>query len=159
MVYRPLNNTAGQAPQAPVSFDISIPDVITITARLAQILAEEVDLLQQMKIQKISALQDEKQRLTRALDIQKKLIARNPQALAHARAEDMEDLRAVTQIFNEILTHNHRQLRIARDVNQKLVEAICEVVTENTRHPQYDTKGNQSAQEDKKLSITLDQTA
>jgi predicted nucleotidyltransferase len=40
--------------------ELKIQDVITLTARLAQLLAEEVDLLGEMKVQKIEALQKEK---------------------------------------------------------------------------------------------------
>ena len=40
--------------------EFRIQDVVMLTARLAQLLAEEVDLLGDMKVKKIEALQQEK---------------------------------------------------------------------------------------------------
>ena len=48
--------------------DFKAQDVVMLTARLAQLLAEEVDLLTEMKVKQIDSLQKEKISVTIRID-------------------------------------------------------------------------------------------
>lgn len=130
-------------------------DVITLTARLAQLLAEEVDLLTEMKIPQIEALQQEKIFLTNALEAQRKLLDRNPNLVETIPSQDKADMRQVFEVFNDILEENHRKLKLAKEVNHKIVQAITNVVKQNTQSNAYNGRGNTSGAPFEVLSVTL----
>lgn len=133
-------------------------DVVMLTARLAQLLAEEVDLLSEMKVKKIEALQQEKLFLTNALEAQRKLIERHPYMLNTIPSRDKRDLEEVAKVFQNILDENHRKLLLAKEVNHKIVQAITAVVKENTQSRTYNGNGYTGAAAFNTLSVTLNQT-
>jgi hypothetical protein len=137
----------------------NVSDIISLTARLAQVLAEEADLLSAGDIKKVGELQKEKLLLTSALEREKKMIARNPEALQHVSAEDKQDLLSVMEIFNAILAENYRRMLVARDVNSFVVDAIGEVVNEATANSVYDKKARPDHVAREQLSVTLDEKA
>lgn len=144
-----------KAPAAPAEPKIKIQDVITITARLAQLLAEEVDLLGEMKVDKIEPLQQEKLFLVNALDANRKLLDRHPHLLETIPSQDKHDLREVVEVFNEMLEENHRKLLVAKEINHKIVQAITDVVKEHTMSRVYDGTGSTSNAPYESLSVTL----
>lgn len=137
---------------------VKVQDVITLTARLAQLLAEEVDLLNEMQVPKIEALQQEKLFLVGALDAQKKLIDKHPHILETIPSQDKKDLQEVVEVFNDILAENHRKLLLAKEVNHKIVQAITAVVKESTQSKVYDGKGYTGAAPFETVSVTLNKT-
>jgi flagellar biosynthesis/type III secretory pathway chaperone len=137
---------------------VKVQDVITLTARLAQLLAEEVDLLSEMKVSKIEALQQEKLFLVSALDAQRKLIDRHPHLLDTIPSQDKKDLQEVVEVFNTILEENHRKLLLAKEVNHRIVQAITAVVKESTQSKVYDGKGYTGAAAFETVSVTLNKT-
>jgi hypothetical protein len=145
-------------PAAPPVAKIKIQDVITLTARLAQLLAEEVDLLSDMKVSKIEALQQEKLFLVAALDAQRKLVDKNPHLLETIPSQDKKDLEEVVDVFRNILAENHRKLLLAKEVNHKIVEAITAVVKESSQSRVYDGKGITGTAPYETLSVTLNKT-
>ncbi len=137
---------------------LDVRAIITVTARLAQLLAEEVDLLSDMKVSKIEHLQNEKIFLTNALEAQKKLIDRNPHMLETIPSQDRGDLEQVVEVFSGILEENHRKLLLAKEINHKIVQAITSVVKENTQSKVYDDRGIKDIAPYESLSVTLNQT-
>lgn len=137
---------------------INIPDVVTLTARLAQIMAEEVDLLAAMKVSKIEALQKEKLFLISALEAQKKLVDKHPDFSDSIPSQDRRDLQEVVDIFDSILEENHRKLLAAKEVNHKIVQAITAVVKDNTRSRAYDSDATHGVAPFETLSVTLNKT-
>lgn len=137
---------------------IDVKAIITVTARLAQLLAEEVDLLADMKVSKIESLQNEKIFLTNALEAQKKLINKHPGVLDTIPSQDRSDLQEVVEVFNNILGENHRKLLLAKEVNHKIVQAITSVVKEHSLSKTYDDQGITGAAPYETLSVTLNQT-
>lgn len=137
----------------------NVNDIIALTARLAQVLAEEADFLESMNIQKVGELQKEKLLLTSALEREKKLIMKNPNALRDVSAEDKQDLLSVMEIFNAILAENYRRMLVAREVNSRVVDAIGQVVNEATANSVYDKKARPDHVAREQLSVTLDQKA
>lgn len=149
----------GPVPKAaPIEYTLKIQDVITLTARLAQLLAQEVDLLSEMKVGDIEALQEEKLFLVNALDAQRKLLDKNPHLLETIPSQDKHDLQEVVNVFNDILEENHRKLLMAKEVNHKVVEAITRVVRESTASKSYDGKGYNGIAPFETLSVTLNKT-
>jgi len=155
MNQEPALNTTTPAAKIPT---LKIQDVITLTARLAQLLAEEVDLLGDMKVSKIEALQQEKLFLVSALEAQRKLVDKHPHLLETIPSQDKKDLQEVVDVFNEILEENHRKLLMAKEVNHKIVEAITAVVKENTQSRAYGAKGVTTNIPYETLSVTLNKT-
>lgn len=151
-------HTAVREPMMKKEPELKVQQVITLTARLAQILAEEVDLLSEMKISKIEALQREKLFLTSALEAQRKLIDKNPQLVETIPSQDKKDLQEVVEVFNNILEENSHKLLLAREVNHKIVQAITQVVKENTLSRVYDGKGATGYAPYETLSVTLNKT-
>jgi flagellar biosynthesis/type III secretory pathway chaperone len=138
---------------------INVKDVITLTARLAQLLAEEVDMLDTMKISRVQQLQKEKQFILGALESHKRTLAKHPHLAETIPSRDKSDLEAVVRVFENILEENHRRLTIARDVNHRIVNAITEVVRDSSMSKVYGTQGQMGALGSESLSITLNQTA
>lgn len=138
--------------------NFKVQDVIMLTARLAQLLAEEVDLLGDMKVKKIEALQQEKIFLTNALDAQRKLIDRHPHIVDTIPSRDKKDLEEVAAVFQGILDENHRKLLMAKEINHKIVRAITDVVKETTQSRTYNGNGYTGAAAFNTLSVTLDKT-
>ncbi len=120
---------------------VDVDSVIALTARLAQVLAEEADLLAEMRVREIEGLQKEKMQLLEALETQKKFIDRNPELMAALSDEECLELAQIIEIFQTVMKENHRRLLIAREVNRKVVEAIKEVVQEANKNGMYDKKG------------------
>lgn len=137
---------------------IRLPDMIAITARLAQILAEEVDCLDEMRIRDIEELQDEKRRLTRTLEAMKREVDRRPEIRETFAAEDLDQFAEVSDIFNEVLQENHRKLLIAKEVNARVVMAIADVVKEEMQRHNYNQRGAQGINRDTPPSLSLNKT-
>lgn len=153
---QPISATTHKRAKKP--FAINGKDIITLTARLAQLLAEEVDLLKDMKVKKIEALQDEKLFLTEALEAHKKILKRQPELSDSIPSRDKKDLAAVVDVFEDILVENHRRLQMAKEVNQQVVGAIREVVTDTARSKYYDNGGISQIAPYESLSVTLNET-
>jgi len=138
--------------------DFRMQDVVTVAARLAQVLAEEVDLLKEMKVSKIEALQQEKIFLTNALEAQRRLIEQNPYLRETIPSQDKVDMEEIAEVFQNILEENHRKLLIAKEVNVKVVEAIRDVVRETTQSRTYNGSGYAGTAAFSILSVTLNKT-
>jgi len=153
-----MNTEATKKVGSDTAKSIDVKAIITVTARLAQLLAEEVDLLADMKISKIEALQNEKIFLTNALEAQKKLINKHPGVMDTIPSQDKKDLQEVVEVFNNILNENHRKLLLAKEINHKIVQAITSVVKEHSLSKTYDGQGITGAAPYETLSVTLNQT-
>lgn len=138
--------------------EIRIQDVVTLTARLAQILAEEVDLLNEMKVSKIADLQKEKLFLISSLEAQKKRLKENPGFSETIPSRDKQDLQEVIHVFNDILEENNHKLKVARKVNEKIVQAITSVVRDSTKSAAYGRQGTNGSSPFSSLSVTLNET-
>ncbi|MBN8530426.1 MAG: hypothetical protein J0L97_00990 [Alphaproteobacteria bacterium] len=121
---------------------ISPDALITVTARLAQLLAEEADLLREMKIKELDKLKEEKLRLVNAMERQQKLMKDNPQIAATFSAEDKERIMQVMKLFREVRDEGFHRLTVAREVNRIMMQAIHDVVAESRAKVFYDKKGS-----------------
>lgn len=134
--------------------EISMPNIMALTARLAQVLAEEADLLAEMKVKQIEPLQKEKIWLTRAVELQIKRMKKYPDLLAEIEPEEREEFAELMDIFTEVRDENYRRLLAAKEVNQRVVEAIAEVVNEQCKRGVYNEDGDEDYKKDS-VSVTL----
>ncbi len=144
----------------PFTFDdnrIDVESVIALTARLAQVLAQEADYLGEMKIRDVGRIQREKTQLLEALEAQKRYIDRNPELLDEMDDNECLELAQIVEIFNKVLAENHRRLLVAREVNARVVEAIAEVVQEASKGARYDENGH-CERDSRTVSMSLNQT-
>lgn len=151
-----LNQNIKGTANPPATQSIKMQDVMTLTARLAQLLAEEADLLAAMKIKEIEKLQEEKIFLTNAIDAQRKLLEKSPHLLETIPSRDKHDMEGLIEVFNNILAENHRKLLLAKEVNHKIVSAIKEVVKEGTTSKTYSNDGVTHYAAYETMSVTLD---
>ena len=136
---------------------LDVESIVAVTARLAQVLAEEADLLAAMKIKDVEKLQKEKNLLVDALEAQKRYVERNPHLLSTISDDDALEMAQIIEIFQKIMTENHRRLLIAKEVNQKVIEAIADVVTEAAGSGLYDRKGRADGNK-RAVSVTVNKT-
>ncbi len=136
--------------------DLNMSNIMALTARLAQVLAEEADLLAAMKVKDIEPLQKEKIWLTKAMELQVKRMRKYPHLLEKITDEEREEFAELVEIFNEVRAENYRRIMAAKEVNQKVVEAIAEVVNEHCKKGIYTESGDEDYQKDA-LSVTVNE--
>ncbi len=146
----------GNAPEDIRPQSINMGNVMALIARLAQILALEVDHLSEMDVQAIDPIQNEKKWLAKAVELQLKRVQKYPYLLEEITDEEREDFRELVLVFNDIKLENHRRLLAAKEVNERVVQAITEVVNEHNRKPSYDIKGVPEEKLDS-VSVTLNE--
>lgn len=137
---------------------VNLPDMIAIVARLAQLLAEEVDCLDEMRITDIEALQEEKRRLSRTLEMMKREVERRPEIKNSFAPEDVAVFHEVSAIFDEVLQENHRKLLVAKEINLRVVQAISDVVKEEVVRQSYNQRGNKGVMRGAVPSVSLNKT-
>lgn len=167
MVMRLFRNANASKETAPIFEDDSdmtdaekcASEIIILTSRLAHVLAVEADLLDEMKVAQIAVLQDEKVKLTNALEAIKKQINKHPEWMKEISDEQREDIFEVISVFNIILEENYQRLTMARLVNQKVIEAISDVVCETAKNDLYDHKGLSNQHPVEPISLTINEQA
>ncbi len=118
-----------------------LEDMTALTARLAEVLAEEVDMLREMRVREIEPLQKKKVALLAALEKLRREFDRRPEVFVQATQEQVERFTGVVQLFNSVLKENRDMLLLAREVNAQVVQAIGEVVADASSMPTYDKRG------------------
>lgn len=136
---------------------INMENVTALTARLAQILAQEADLLADMKVKEIEPLQKEKIWLTKAVELQLKRAQKYPYLLDEISEEDKEEFAELMEVFTSVRDENYRRLLAAKEVNQQVVNAITEVVNDHSRRGTYNQAGDEDVSPHS-LSVTLNKT-
>ncbi len=129
-------------------------EILTLlVSRLAQILAQEVDLLDAMDTEGLAELQHEKKAMVEALEKQQQLIASHPDVLEDLTQEEREDMQELAQVFSTIMQENFRRLTLAREANRRVVEAITEVANQHARQGYYTQSGQQAGEGSSPLSL------
>lgn len=137
---------------------MTLGDLTALTVRLARVLAEEVDLLEQMKIKEIENLQEEKNRLTRSIAVMKKELERLPSLTEKFLPDEVEAFRKVAAVFGHVLEENRRKLMAAKEINLSMVRAIADVIREEAQRNGYNRKGINGTNRALSPSISLNKT-
>lgn len=139
-------------------FPITLSDLTALTIRLARVLAEEVDLLSQMKVKDIGELQEEKTRLSRTIGLMKGELERNPSVMESFTEDEKESFRQVSSVFDTVLEENRRRLLVAKEVNMQVVQAISDVVREEAQRAGYNRRGSNGMNRALAPSVSLNKT-
>lgn len=156
----PLHSNEIQAAINPAAHgDVDVYELITITARLRDLLVRETAHLKAMEIQEIAKLQEEKQKLTKLMDAYQKLIQKRPELVRMLDADSRAELTELAAEFSRALAENMQRTAVARAVNQRVVQAIREVVTESNHAGTYNKYGTTLAPSNMAISFNLNQRA
>ncbi len=127
-----------------------------LISRLAQLMAQEVDVLERMDILALGELQAEKKGLVDALEKQKKLLSRHQRLVDSISEEERNDLEELIDIFNTVMQENHKRLLIAREVNARVVQAITEMANQHAQHSYYTSQGQRA--DDPSVCLSLNRS-
>lgn len=145
-------------PKTPMNSTLDVRDLLLVTSRLKDILTAETEQLKQMKVKELGHLQHEKQKLTKLLESYQMLIKSNPGLLDTLDEETREDLAYQGAEFTRVVEENFRHVSVARAINQRIVQAILDVVSERDHAGTYSKRGMTTAP-NMALSFNLNQKA
>jgi hypothetical protein len=149
-----------EPPQATRSSTAAAGGLIEIVARLVDVMHRETTLLRTMKVRQANDLFEEKTRLTRAFEERARLLKGDPALMETLSAELKAELQAAVKRFETAAEANMLAIRIARDANQHLLNAIVDAVTSKQASANnYGATGapaNPGRCQPKSLSIALD---
>lgn len=139
--------------------DVDIYELITVTARLKELLSRETEHLKRMEVKELSKLADEKQKLTKIMESYQRLIRQRPELIQALDADSREELAQLTDDFARTVSENLQRTAVARAVNMRVAQAIMEVVTENQHAGTYNKSGSAALPANMSVSFNLNQKA
>lgn len=123
-----------------------LDDLIVITARLADLLAHENEILHSMRPSAIRELQKDKADLVQSYERRMRLVREDPTILASAPPALREKLLTMTTAFETVLEENERSLRSVRAVSERVMKVIVDAATEQQLGaPAYSSAGVMAA--------------
>lgn len=138
----------------------TLRDIITVQASLAELLAEEADLMDAMQLPKVGTLQERKLKLTGLLERYMRYMQRHPEAMGRTTAEEKEELRKAAAEFQRVMKRNYDTLMVARAVNKSVVKCITQLVTRREQNPTYNARGaTKTNYRPLPISLTLNEIA
>jgi uncharacterized protein YqeY len=156
----PLNHPKNMNVGLPIiGHDVDIYELITVTARLKELLSRETEHLKRMEVGELAKLADEKQKLTKIMESYQRLIAQRPELVRALDADSREELALLMEDFTRVVSENMQRTAVARAVNQRVVQAIMEVVTENQHAGTYNRSGYSGVPTNMSVSFNLNQKA
>lgn len=102
--------------------------LIEIAARMVELMDRESNLLRTLKVRQANELFDEKTRLARAFEERARSIRSDNGMFATLSGELKAELQAAIRRFDQAAEANAQAIRIARDANQHLLNAIVDAV-------------------------------
>ena len=139
--------------------DVDLYELITVTARLKELLERETEHLKQMQVKELNSLRQEKEQLTSVMEAYQRLIAARPELISMLDEGSREELAELTEEFSRVVAENMRRTAVARAVNQRLVSTIMEVVTETQHAGTYNKYGSSRMPVNVPISLNLNQKA
>jgi hypothetical protein len=150
--HKPLPNAAAYA-------SMNIDELMGATMRLADLLMLETECLTTMRIREIEGFQKEKLDLTTLIEQYQSRIAMDPSFLANIDIKKREELLLMTDDLAFAVEENFRHTAVARSVNQRVMHAIRDALTESQSIGTYDRQGQAGGGSDLTLSMNLNQKA
>lgn len=118
-----------------------LSELIQVSGYLADLLTEENKLLAQHKAREAGALADRKTKITRFYEQKVKELTGEPEALAQVDANLREQLRMAGERIDGLMVENSRRLKVALDVNRRVVDAIAKAARDITPGPKTYSAG------------------
>lgn len=146
-----------------MSDNTSIRDLIAVTGQLITLMNRESELLEAMKADKIGEFQKEKGQLTERYAGLVKELRGEPELMAAMAGAVRDELKELLARFNATAKRNEKALRVAREVNERIVRAIIDATQQQRAAVgPYAANGAQGAQgkasRAKPLSMTVDRS-
>lgn len=107
-----------------------IDNLIDLTSRLTSIINQEISLLRAMRSSEIGPLQDEKTELATAYAGAFQAVRKRPSAVRDADPSVREALKQATAALKIALDENVLAVHAAKDVNERLIRAISDAVSQ-----------------------------
>jgi flagellar biosynthesis/type III secretory pathway chaperone len=146
-------------PNAALLASMSVNELMHATLRLSDILAEESEMIRDMRFKELPRLHEEKLKLASLLETYQQVIAADPDFVKRADEKTREELLLRTDDLAFNVEDNFRKVSVARAVNQRVMQAIMDVVGEQHRPGTYGRNGQAAASNDLALSVNLNQRA
>lgn len=148
-----------QTPGRTLSKPMDLDGLMDITARMNNLIALEAAMLDAQRYADIATLHDEKLDLAAQLEAYQQTLAAGPDWLKNADINVREELllRADDLAFGA--QENFKKIAAARAVNQRVLQAIRDVLTEDHSPTTYGRNGSTSQNETLTLSMNLNQKA
>jgi len=115
------------------NISLSFSEIISDIKRLKDILNNESENMKNMNIEAVRDVHDEKMKLIRKLELQKELVKKQPQILGKSSSQDVIDFAEASEGMEEALKENYIEALKAKEVNQKIVEAVSKAVSDKKR--------------------------
>jgi hypothetical protein len=155
----PLNRNVTVPAQPMVTGEIDVEELLRVTAQLKVLLEQESAHLKAMEIKEVAKLRGEKEALTKRMEAYQKLLVAQPDLLRNLDAGIREELVELSEGFSRALAENMRRTAVARAVNQRVVGAIMEVVSEANHAGIYNKRGAAPVPGSLAVSFNLNQQA
>lgn len=121
--------------------DLDVYELMHVTARLRDLMQAEIEHLKTMRIKEMAALQEEKMQLTQLLEAYQRMVDARPELLHGINEEVREELRLLSDEFAAVVSENMKRTAVARAVNQRVVQAIIEVISDQQSPGTYTKNG------------------
>lgn len=105
----------------------------SITVRLTELLTQENRLLAERRPSEIVRFQEEKGNLARLYDEKMEAVRSNSKIVASLPADEVAELRDVTELFQDALAENRRALLVKKTVTEGIIRAIGDEVARKNR--------------------------
>ncbi len=117
--------------------------LIDLTGRLTAIMNQEIELLRAMRASDIGALQEEKVKLATSYASIFQAVRKTPSMVKNAAPQLREALKQATARLKATLDDNLLAVHAAKDVNERLIRAISDAVTQTkAAAPVYTATGS-----------------
>lgn len=146
-------------PNAATIASMSAGDLLQTLDRMNEILAQESDLLDAMNVKEMPKLHEEKMRLTLVLEAYQQRLAKDPLFLKQVDAKTREELVFSTDDLAFGVSENFRKVSAAKAINQRVLQAVNDVMSEHYRPSTYSRHGTTSTGTEMSLSMNLNQRA
>ncbi len=140
-----------------------VNDLIVITGRLADLLERENVALREKQNKELNEILDEKVTLGRVYESRIMGLTEDPLALDNVDKELLERLRGIGEKVNGLIEDNAKMLKIAIEVNRRVVNLIAEAVkasvpSAGTYSPTGATGTDDHRAAPKNVAISVDHT-
>lgn len=115
------------------NMSLSFAEIISDIKRLKKILREESINMQKMNIEAVREGHDEKMKLIRKLELQKELVKKQPDILGKSSNQDVIDFAEASNGMEEALKENYNEALKAKEVNQRVIEAVSVAVADRKK--------------------------
>ncbi len=136
---------------------ITIEALITVTNALAALLAEESQMIGDMKMGAVGELQERKLKLSSLLERYTRHFHKYPEMLMAASYQEKADLRAANDILKKEINVNYEKLLVGRAVNKAIVTCVTGVLSKKASNDLYNASGTmyKGTRNHMPLSVTL----